>query len=71
MRGERAVAGEAAVVSPAISATLLLGIADNARDACLRPVMVLAEKQNLVVLQHVWSMTKIRQRSFQADPEDV
>jgi predicted TIM-barrel fold metal-dependent hydrolase len=48
-----------------------LEIANNARDACMRPVMVAAEKHGLVVLQHAWSMTKIRQRSFHTDPEDV
>ena len=48
-----------------------LEIANNARDACMRPVMVAAEKHGLIVLQHAWSMTKIRQRSFHTDPEDV
>jgi predicted TIM-barrel fold metal-dependent hydrolase len=48
-----------------------LEIANNARDACMRPVMVAAEKHGLVVLQHAWSMTKIKQRSFHTDPEDV
>lgn len=48
-----------------------LEIANNARDACMRPVMLAAEKHGLVVLQHAWSMTKIRQRRFHTDPEDV
>jgi predicted TIM-barrel fold metal-dependent hydrolase len=48
-----------------------LEIANNARDACMRPVMVAAERHGLIVLQHAWSMTKIRQRSFHTDPEDV
>jgi predicted TIM-barrel fold metal-dependent hydrolase len=48
-----------------------LEIANNARDACMRPVMQAAEKHNLVVLQHAWSMTKIKQRSFHTDPEDA
>jgi predicted TIM-barrel fold metal-dependent hydrolase len=48
-----------------------LEIANNARDACMPPVMEAAEKHGLVVLQHAWSMTKIRQRSFHTDPEDV
>lgn len=48
-----------------------LEIANNARDASMRPVMVAAEKHNLVVLQHAWSMTKIRQRSYHTDPEDA
>ncbi len=48
-----------------------LEIANNARAACMRPVMAAAERHGLVVLQHAWSMTKIRQRSFHTDPEDV
>lgn len=48
-----------------------LEIANNARDSSMRPVMKAAEKHNLVVLQHAWSMTKIRQRSFHTDPEDA
>ncbi len=48
-----------------------LEIANNARDACMRPVMEAAERHGLVVLQHAWSMTKIRERSFHTDPEDV
>ena len=48
-----------------------LEIANNARDACMRPVMEAAERNGLVVLQHAWSMTKIRERSFHTDPEDV
>ena len=50
---------------------LKLEIANNARDACMRPMMEAAERHDLVVLQHAWSMTKIRQRSFHTDPEDV
>ncbi|ACB76169.1 amidohydrolase family protein [Opitutus terrae] len=48
-----------------------LEIANNARDACMQPVMALAEQHRLIVLQHAWSMTKIRQRRFHTDPEDV
>lgn len=48
-----------------------LEIANNARDASMRPVMEAAAEHGLVVLQHAWSMTKIRQRSFHTDPEDV
>lgn len=48
-----------------------LEIANNARDACMRALMLEAERHGLVVLQHAWSMTKIRQRSFHTDPEDV
>jgi len=50
---------------------LKLEIANNARDACMRPVMAAAEHHGLVVLQHAWSMTKIRQRRYHTDPEDV
>ncbi len=50
---------------------LKLEIANNARDACMRPLMEAAEHHQLVVLQHAWSMTKIRQRSFHTDPADV
>jgi uncharacterized protein len=48
-----------------------LEIANNARDLSMRPVMEAARAHRLVVLQHAWSMTKIRQRSFHTDPEDV
>jgi uncharacterized protein len=48
-----------------------LEIANNARDACMAPVMAAAERHGLVVLQHAWSMTQIRQRRFHTDPEDV
>jgi predicted TIM-barrel fold metal-dependent hydrolase len=48
-----------------------LEIANNARDACMHPLMECAERHGLFVLQHAWSMTKIRQRSFHTDPEDV
>jgi len=50
---------------------LKLEIANNARDACMRPVMASAERHDLVVLQHAWSMTKIRQRRYHTDPEDA
>jgi predicted TIM-barrel fold metal-dependent hydrolase len=50
---------------------LKLEIANNARDACMRPLMEEAEARGLVVLQHAWSMTKIRERRFHTDPEDV
>lgn len=48
-----------------------LEIANNARDACMAPLMREAGRHGLPVLQHAWSMTKIRQRSFHTDPEDV
>lgn len=50
---------------------LKLEIATNARDACMRPVMRAAEAHGLVVLQHSWSMTNIRQRRFHSDPADT
>ncbi|MGC4071538.1 MAG: amidohydrolase family protein [Nibricoccus sp.] len=48
-----------------------LEVANNARDACMRPVMKAAERHGLVVLQHAWSMVKIRERSFHTDPADA
>ncbi|HRE07652.1 MAG TPA: amidohydrolase family protein [Opitutaceae bacterium] len=69
--GERAVRAE---VDRGVALGLRgikLEIANNARDACMRPVMQAAEEHGLVVLQHAWSMTKIRQRSFHTDPEDA
>lgn len=50
---------------------LKLEIANNARAACMRPVMAAAARHDLVVLQHSWSMTKIRQRRFHSDPADT
>lgn len=50
---------------------LKLEIANNARAACMRPVMAAAERHDLVVLQHSWSMTKIRERRFHSDPADT
>lgn len=50
---------------------LKLEIANNASDACMQPLMEEAEQHGLVVLQHAWSMTKIRERRFHTDPEDV
>ena len=69
--GERAVSREVERCVARGFRGIKLEIANNARDACMRPVMVAAEKHGLVVLQHAWSMTKIRQRSFHTDPEDV
>lgn len=48
-----------------------LEIANNARDACMKPVMTLAARYDLPVLQHTWSMTKIRQRRYHSDPVDT
>jgi len=50
---------------------LKLEIANNAADACMRPLMEAAQRHQLIVLQHAWSMTKIGERSFHTDPEDV
>jgi uncharacterized protein len=69
--GERAVIRETERCLARGFRGLKLEIANNARDACMRPLMVAAERHNLIVLQHAWSMTKIRQRSFHTDPEDV
>ncbi|MEO6876447.1 MAG: amidohydrolase family protein [Opitutaceae bacterium] len=48
-----------------------LEICNNASDACMKPVMAAARRWNLPVLQHTWSMTHIRQRSFHTDPIDT
>lgn len=48
-----------------------LEICNNARDACMRWVMEAARRWQLPVLQHSWSMTHIRQRSFHTDPRDT
>jgi predicted TIM-barrel fold metal-dependent hydrolase len=48
-----------------------LEICNNARDACMKPVMEAARQWRLPVLQHTWSMTHIRQRSFHTDPIDT
>ncbi len=69
--GERAVMRETDRCVARGFRGLKLEIANNARDACMRPLMTAAARHDLVVLQHAWSMTKIRQRSFHTDPEDV
>jgi predicted TIM-barrel fold metal-dependent hydrolase len=50
---------------------LKLEICNNARDACMGPVMAAARRWRLPVLQHSWSQTILRQRSFHTDPEDT
>ena len=50
---------------------LKLEISNNAREACMKPVMRAAEKWGVPVLQHTWSMTNIRQRHMHSDPEDT
>ncbi|PTX94490.1 amidohydrolase family protein [Opitutus sp. ER46] len=69
--GERAVRREVERCRALGFRGIKLEIANNARDACMRPVMAAAAEHDLVVLQHAWSMTKIRQRRFHTDPEDV
>lgn len=69
--GEKAVRREIARCAAAGFRGLKLEIANNARDACMQPLMEEAEERGLVVLQHAWSMTKIRERRFHTDPEDV
>lgn len=69
--GERAVRAEIARCAARGFRGLKLEISNNAADACMRPVMEEAEARGLVVLQHAWSMTKIGERSFHTDPEDV
>ena len=50
---------------------LKLEISNNARDVCMRPVMRLAERYGMVVLQHSWRQTNIRERRFHSDPADT
>ena len=69
--GERAVRRETERCVARGFRGLKLEIANNARDACMRPLMEEAARHGIPVLQHAWSMTKIRQRSFHTDPEDV
>lgn len=69
--GERAVREETDRCVALGFRGLKLEIANNARDACMDPLMDGAHRHGLIVLQHAWSMTKIRQRSFHTDPEDV
>jgi predicted TIM-barrel fold metal-dependent hydrolase len=48
-----------------------LEISNNARDACMTPLMHAAAAWDIPVLQHSWSQTNIRQRSFHSDPADT
>jgi predicted TIM-barrel fold metal-dependent hydrolase len=50
---------------------LKLEIANNAADECMHPLMEAARQHDLPVLQHAWSMTKVGERAFHSDPEDV
>lgn len=69
--GERAVRREVERCAAAGFRGLKLEIANNAADECMRPLMEEAEARGLIVLQHAWSMTKIGERAFHTDPEDV
>lgn len=69
--GERAMMREVDRLLPLGFRGLKLELANNARDACMRPLMKLAERHDLVVLQHSWSQTNIRERRFHSDPADT
>ncbi len=70
--GEKAVMGEVErCVDKYGFIGIKLEICNNARDACMKPVMEAARRWKLVVLQHSWSQTNIRQRSFHTDPADT
>ena len=69
--GERAVRREIERCAALGFRGLKLEIANNAADRRMRPLMTEAERLGWPVLQHAWSMTKIRQRRFHTDPEDV
>lgn len=69
--GERAIRRETERCVARGFRGIKLEIANNARDACMKPLMAEARRHGLPVLQHAWSMTKIKQRSYHTDPEDV
>lgn len=69
--GERAVRREVACRAAQGFRGIKLELANNARDACMRPVMEEAEARSWVVLQHAWSQVNLRERRFHTDPEDV
>lgn len=69
--GERAVVREVERCAALGLKGLKLEIANNAREACMQPVMRAAERFGFPVLQHTWSMTHIRQRHMHSDPEDT
>lgn len=72
LHGERAVMAEVErCVSQFGFIGIKLEICNNARDACMGPVMEAARRFNLVVLQHSWSQAIIRQRSYHTDPADT
>lgn len=70
--GERAVRAEVdRCVGDLGFRGLKLEIANNAAEACMKPVMQAAEAYDVPVLQHTWSQTNIRRRSMHSDPEDT
>ncbi len=69
--GEKAVMQEVERCIALGFSGLKLEISNNARDACMKPVMAAAARWNVPVLQHTWSMTNIRQRHLHSDPEDT
>lgn len=70
--GERAVVREIErCVSGHGFRGLKLELANNARDACMRPVMREAARLGVPVLQHSWRTPPGRARLSQSDPEDT
>ncbi|QYM78000.1 amidohydrolase family protein [Horticoccus luteus] len=69
--GERAVQREVERCAALGFKGIKLEISNNAREACMKPVMHAAARFGLPVLQHTWSMTHIRQRHMHSDPEDT
>lgn len=71
--GARAVEREVArAVEGWGAAGIKLEICNNAADTrWMTPVMTAAARWDLPVLQHSWSQTNIRERSFHTDPEDT
>jgi predicted TIM-barrel fold metal-dependent hydrolase len=43
----------------------------NARAACMKPLMREAERHDLPVLQHTWTMTHRKGRRYESDPADT
>ena len=71
--GERHVTRE---IDRGVTELGLVGIklefSNNARDeGLMAPVMAAAARHGIPVLQHSWSQTNIRERSFHSDPEDT
>jgi predicted TIM-barrel fold metal-dependent hydrolase len=70
--GERATMAEAerCAAQPGFRG-IKLEIANNAAHPCMRHVAKAARTFNLVVLQHSWSTTIIKDRQHQSDPADT